>query len=676
MITDNLVQAYLDDFNKILVTIDKTFCQGKTDKIYLLDQEKAIELTILENNCDDLVSYYYCDVNYEIEIGKEYEVMVQNARRTPLQYRFVVKQPKFEEKYTYDGNDLGSIVNDNMTTFTLWAPTASEVKLVMKYKDQKLNYDMNRKECGVYHLKFDRDLSGATYFYLVKVNGNYNEVIDPYAKLSLPNGKESVVFDMKRLKQNQVKMADFKNYTDAIIYEVSVQDYTKEKTFKAMSEDLDYLKDLKITHVQLQPVNDFYSVNEYHKDLYYNWGYDPIQYQVLEGSYSSNLIDPKQVVLDFSTLVNKMHQKGLRCVIDVVFNHMYSVGLSPLEKAVPYYYFRWDAGRLSDSTGCGNELESRSKMVSKLIIDTLEYFVKQFDVDGFRFDLMSVIDIETMKIVTERLKKLKPELMLYGEGWVMNSSLPNDKQSNSVNRNKLNQLAFFNDTYRDVIKGSTFKKEDKGYLSGQYNFVNTACDCLKGLLYTNVNQTINYVECHDNMTSFDKLRCCCVGETIDEIIARAKLLLGTVILSQGVPFIHAGQEFCGSKDLIDNTYNDIKHNILNKSDRYKYQDVVNYVKDMIEIRQRFKIAKTGSDVIFDVSVSSLKSSIEYKIKNCLNNQTMIILINPTLKEFDYYFNDPLMLHFMKDEKTHQLLTSYFTVPALSICVLGSDINDK
>ena len=443
-----------------------------------------------------------------------------------------------------------------------------------------------------------------------------------------------------------------------------------------MISRLPYLKDLGITSLQLMPVNDFGSVDENNPELFYNWGYDPVQYFALEGSYSSNVSEPLQILTDFRDLVLEAHRQCIRINLDVVFNHVYYLKTSIFNQTVPYYFFRYDSeGRLCDGTYCGNDVDSGKYMVRKYIIDVLKYFVSQFDVDGFRFDLMGILDVETMNQAYETLRALKSDVMLYGEGWKMNTALKEEEMACSSNSSLMKQIAFFNDSFRDTIKGSTFDAALKGYATGKKNLTEEACDLMKGATYSRAEQSVNYVECHDDMTVYDKLAVCCREEDEDRINDRVKLLLGMVILAQGIPFIHSGQEFCRSKYGMSNTYNQPDSvNKLKEEDKEKHRDIISHVKTLINIRRKYRINKNADHIETDVETEAVRGVIIYKVASCSGNTDLTIIINPTDKTFDYRFDGYQKLLF-DGQRNPGIVGSIVCVRPVSITILGSNIDD-
>ncbi len=369
---------------------------------------------------------HYKVITYELELvnpfvlGSNYKVSLQNFGQVPLNVSEATTWPTFDKDYFYSG-ELGPIYTKEQTTFRLWAPLASRV--ILKYRhpheEQFLYRKLKRIENGVYEYVLKGDQEGLPYTYLVLNNGVEEEVSDPYAKSSGPNARHSYVIDLNKLAYDfkEDKLPKFSKPSEAIIYETSIRDQTVDErtdivhkaTFYGMSEKgrkvkgvypagFDYLKSLGITHLQLMPVFDFETVDEVNKWDSYNWGYDPQQYFILEGSYARDPYDPYNRIKDFQMMVDTYHEAGIRIVLDAVFNHVYNYETSYFEKIVPNYYFRKTSeGIISNGSGVGNDFATERPMNSRFILDIVRYFVTTFGIDGFRFDLMGLIDSATIK---------------------------------------------------------------------------------------------------------------------------------------------------------------------------------------------------------------------------------------------------------------------------------------
>ena len=648
------ISAFLDDYNQITCTISRSFNEGKAERFTLLNGDEATDLPI-ESFWEDGGRIIYRLSCPDLQIGRSYQVMGPNGYTVELVYRFIVKSERFNREFAYEGDDLGCRREGDETVFRLWAPTSSEVVMVLDGQYHK----MVRKEKGVYAQSFRGDLSGRSYHYLVRVNGEVLQANDPYGRASLANSRESVVFFPRPLEPVEVRRRE------PVIYEVSVRDYSEAGTFAGFGENLEYLKQLGVSHVQLLPVNDFGSVNECHPELSYNWGYDPVNYQVLEGSYSSDPNRPERAAEDFAALVRKIHENGMKVNLDVVFNHVYSVQRSSFHRTVPYYWFRYHGERLADGTYCGNEVDSEMAMVRKYIIDTCRYYVSQFDVDGFRFDLMGFLDVETMKQLRESLNELKPGIMLYGEGWNMNTAV-RSKEACMDNHQLFEGIGFFNDVFRDVLKGSTFDDRAPGYGSGDVAKADEMIEAMKGQRFGDKKRSINYAECHDNLTLFDKLKDCCPEDSEYQLRERQKLITTVVLLSQGVSLLHGGQEFCMSKENRHNNYN--TGDLINKMTEEKkqpYREVIDYVRDVIELKNRKRIGDNRN-----VSFINDDGVILYGVND------LLIIINPTQQNQLYTFAGKKKLLLDRKGKGEPVISASWTVEPLSVMVLEEIRDDQ
>ncbi len=533
----------------------------------------------------------------------------------------------------YKGNDLGLTYSKTQSSFRIWAPTAEKAQLIL-YKEgmdgvAESTVEMKKAVDGVWFSQVRGDLKGKFYVFRVQINGKWlNEVPDPYAKAVGVNGKRAVVVDLKETNpvgwQND-KSPAFKNKTDAIIYELHVRDAsiaensgiknkgkylglteTGTKNAGGLSTGLDHIKDLGITHVHLLPVFDFYSIDENKLDTpQYNWGYDPLNYNVPDGSFSTNPYDGVTRIKEFKQMVQALHKNGLRVVMDVVYNHTRLTEDSYFNQLVPGYYYRQTKdGKFSNATACGNETASERYMMRKFMLESVLYWVKEYHIDGFRFDLMGVHDIETMNLISRELHKIKPDILLYGEGWTAGSSpLPDSLRALKKYAYKLDRIAVFSDDIRDGIKGSVFEHEDKGFASGKPGMEESirfgiVASCRHPQVdYSEVNyskaaysaqpwNTITYCECHDNHVLWDKLAISAKNVTEADRQEMDKLAMSIVLTSQGISFLHAGTEFLRTKKGVENSFESADSiNAMDWSLKTKNKEIFEYVKALIKLRK-------------------------------------------------------------------------------------------
>ncbi|WP_317311859.1 type I pullulanase [Clostridium thermobutyricum] len=555
---------------------------------------------------------------------------------------------EFKNLYHFNGM-LGAIYRKEETMFRLWTPVAKEVKVKIYEKEGKNNFkflfekklsDLN----GIFEGIILGDLSGKYYRYVVNINDKIQEVVDPYSKAVSINGIYGMIIDLEKTNPegwtNDIK-PELKSPVDSIIYETHVRDFTidinsgvknkgkfigliEENTkYKDVSTGLEHLKELGITHLHLLPVFDYKTVDEEKESGEYNWGYDPLNYNSLEGSYSLNPYNGEERIKEFKEMILNLHKSGIRVVMDVVYNHVFQVENSNFEKIIPMYYFRekYD-GSFSNGSGCGNETASERSMVKKFILDSILYYTEEYHIDGFRFDLMGLHDIDMMKEIRLELDKIDKSIIIYGEGWVGGeSALDYNNRSIKDNIYKFGQMqiAAFNDDIRDAVKGNVFDENNRGFASGGIGY----CEKLKSGIVASTRhnevyykwwanepyQTINYSSSHDNYTLWDKLQKSLNYVSEDEKIKINKLIATIILTSQGIPFIHSGEEFLRTKispdgQLIENSYNSGDNvNKLDWNRKIKYKDVFEYYKKLINLRKNHKIFRMDKMAEIEENIS-------------------------------------------------------------------------
>lgn len=631
---ESYIKAKLTSLNKINVLLFTGINKREHFDFCLYKDNEILEkLTPVKQTFQNNIHMYELSLSENYEFGHNYSLYVSEFPMVSIDVSSITELKKFDELFYYDGNDLGVTYSKEETLFALWAPLASDVVLKIENDIGGFSfYNMQRTPEGVYRILLKGDYKNKKYHYLVTNSGVTRETNDPYGKGVSLNSTYSVVIDLTELdnieKIEPTNKID--NYVDSIIYELNVRDFSEHNgsnivnkgKFLGLIEEnrttkkginpvgLDYLKFLGITHIQLQPVLDFRGVDDINVSKSYNWGYDPISLFAIEGSYSINPEDAISRLKELKQMVATLHKNNIRVNLDVVYNHIYDYMSSSLEKVVPNYYFRRrENGQISNASGCGNDIKSERKMVSKMIVDSLTYLLKTFDVDGFRFDLMGLIDIDTINLAYEKCKAIKPDIMFYGEGWDMGFELPKNKKAAAYNYALLPNVAFFNDTYRNVMDGSLFKDRinDVGFIGGNnchlhdvnYVFHGSCCnyESLKAR-FDNANRSINYVECHDNLTLFDKLSAC-LNESEEVILNKIKFANKLLMLSFGVPFIHMGQEIGQSKGGNDNTYNVTKVNNFDFNLLDERFDMATSMKMAVQLRKEINYTKyyDSKDVI-------------------------------------------------------------------------------
>lgn len=525
----------------------------------------------------------------------------------------------------YDG-PLGAFYTPEQTEFYVWSPVSKRVELLL-YEDYTQTepskiVEMQRKEKGVWYARVERNLEGWFYRYRYHSYGRVREGVDPYAKALSLKGKFGAIVDLSKTNPeswDEDSFVKLDSYVDAIIYEIHIADTTGSITsnvknkcsYLGLTEEgtrgpngvttgLDHIKELGVTHVHILPILDFHTGDEENRDFEkrYNWGYDPYHYMVPEGCYSLNPKDPATRIYEVKKMVQTLHRNNIGVILDVVFPHTYAVGEgSVLDTAVPYYYYRiTKSGDYLDETGCGNTTNSERLMMRRYIVDVLTHWVKEYHIDGFRFDQMGLIDRETMALVEKVLRQLNPNVILYGEPWGGWGAKIRFGKSQILDL----RIAAFNDSFRDALRGSVFNATAKGFLMGALGKENLVKRGVVGSInYDNriivdfaesPERTINYVACHDNHTLWDKNFLAAKADkrewSEEELKSAQKLAAAILLTSQGIPFLHAGQDFCRTKNFNDNSYNaPISLNALDYERKARFIDVFEYHKGLIKLRK-------------------------------------------------------------------------------------------
>lgn len=562
-----------------------------------------------------------------------------------------------DARYYYDENDLGVNFNKDFSIFKIWAPLAKDVQLIL-HDDI---YKMKKGNKGVWEIKINGDLHGEFYNYYISQDGKkYEEIVDPYATSLSVNGKKGAIVDFKRTNPDswKNKKPELNHHVDSIIYELHIRDisiddnsgiknkgkYLGLSEKNTISKDgiktgLSHIKELGVTHIQIMPVYDFATVDET-KENEYNWGYDPENFNALDGSYSTDPYDPTARIYEFKEMIQNIHDEGIRVIMDVVYNHVYKVEKSNFEKIFSGYYFRKNKDdEFYNGSGCGNEVASERKMVRKFITDSVLHWAKEYNLDGFRFDLMGLIDIETMNEIRLKLDKIDPSIIIIGEGWEMGEALKFEDKSCLWNAKYLPDIGQFNDDFRDGIRGDNFDAKSLGFVGGNYKYKNKILrGIVGGIEYSNnikhldnifPNQIVNYVEVHDNHTLYDKLK---LSIEDDKLAKKAHILGSTIaILSQGITFIHSGQEILRTKKGEHNTYN--MGDEINKYDwsrKYKYLKEFNYIKDIIKLKKKHSSFRLNSkeEIREKLKIIDTKDSIiSYYIENPNDKWKYILVIH-------------------------------------------------
>lgn len=555
------------------------------------------------------------------------------ALMTPLHAAAQDMESVYSTYPVYTGDDLELTVNKNGTHFRLWSPRAEAVRLNIYPTDRNSTaervVDMTKGENGTWTASFPEKLYGSFYTFQIKDNGKWlDETPGIYAKAVGTNGERAAIIDFSTTNP-QGWEADhgpaLKHINDAVLYEMHHRDFsvhpssgivnkgkflalTEKGTHNATGEatGIDHLKELGVTHVHILPSYDYNSVDESNLPANkYNWGYDPMNYNSPEGSYSTNPADPAVRVKEMKEMIKALHDAGIGVVMDVVYNHTAENDGSNFSLTAPGYFYRHRPdGSYSDASGCGNETASDREMMRDFIVNSVKYWAKEYHIDGFRFDLMAIHDTETMNEVTKALKEISPDIFVYGEGWTAGDSpLPAERRALKENVSKMPDVAVFSDDIRDAVKGHYSDAADRGFATGKPGNEETVKIGIVGATahpqvdYSKGNnskfpyasaptQVINYVSCHDDLMLTDKLRKSMPEATDAERMRAAKLAQTIILTSQGTPFIWTGEEIFRDKKGVHNSYNSPDSiNAIDWSLKHKNNDQFRYYQELIKLRK-------------------------------------------------------------------------------------------
>lgn len=569
---------------------------------------------------------YMLTLSEELDGAKSYSVTYGDTAYN-INMPIIYSTEEFENKYTYTGDDLGYTYTKEKTSFRVWAPTAEKMSIkrfesgTAAQNDLIEEVEMTPDVNGTWVCEVNGDLNGTYYTYAVTIDGKTSTVMDPYARSSGANGKRSMVLDLDSTDpegwdKDTNPNADL-GITDAIIYETHVRDFTVgpdngitnqgkflgvcetgTTTASGIKTGLDHIKELGVTHLHILPMYDFGSLDETTKaNGVYNWGYDPQNYNIPEGTYSTDPYNGEVRVSEMKQMVKGLHDNGISVVMDVVYNHVFSAKDFCFNQLVPGYFSRiTEEGSYSSGSGCGNDTATERSMVKKYIVDSVNYWADEYHIDGFRFDLVGLMDTDTINEIVTTVHETHPDVIFYGEGWSLTTLVTKDDVTlaTQVNSEETPDFSYFNDTIRDGLKGSVFDT-GAGFVSGASGFESKITRCFKGLdnWCINPTQTINYASCHDNNTLYDRLRLSRSDASDEEIIKMNNLAASVYILAEGTPFMQAGEEMLRTKTNSDGTYNSNSYNAgddvnlidWSSLEDPKYVAVFEYYKGLIAFRK-------------------------------------------------------------------------------------------
>jgi pullulanase len=665
-----------DRINFVQFTDDRTIEFTATTSV------EETQITLYKNDVELTISSYVgagndgvITIGEDVDLTNRYHLEIdfdaENSDRSMVRFDGFYDSQAFNQAFYYDG-DLGAIYEPNQTTFRLWAPISESVSVNLYTKGHTASqedylgvagvdnpYDtiaMTSIGQGVFEVVVDGDLDGVYYTYTIVNDGVTHEVVDPYAYSAGINGKRGMVIDFSNTNPNGWSYGDrpdtMTNYTDAIVYEIHVRDLTSHEswngteayrgkflgltergtTYQGVTTGLDHIIDLGVTHVQFVPIFDHGIINEtrLNDESYYgihdgifNWGYMPENFNVIEGSYSTDPYNGHTRGEELKTMIQTFHDNDIRVIMDVVYNHTGKSADSNFDLILPGYYFRMNEdGTFSNGSGTGNETASERAMMRKYIVDSLLFWTEEYNIDGYRFDLMALHDVDTMNQVKAALHAIDPTIIIYGEPWTGGDTpLPFDERAWVHTIDEIEGVGIFNDKTRDGIKGSVFQEEGTGFVQGNLSKDN---DLIYGILGgmssgANPTQTVNYVTAHDNNTLYDKLRLSTTDLTMNQLTMMQRQSNAIVLTSQGIAFLHGGVEIMRTKPCVEggntcDSENRFDHNSYRSPDetnQYDWQwkvdhiETFNYYKNLIELRKAKDVFRLSTRTEIDNQVSVL-----------------------------------------------------------------------
>lgn len=666
--------------------------------------EKDFEITL--NNPINLKNIYEVELIFEENISKKV-----------VSLRKLYDTDEYNNEFYYDGQ-LGLIFSKTKSTFRLWSPISEKVNLNL-YNQGHPNYtnegirneektpyrqiEMNKIEKGVHEIVVNEDLGGKYYTFELHYGGNKYEIIDPYAYSTGANGERALIVDFAKANpegwEYDKRPSNFKNMTDYILYEAHIRDLTShdswggkkeyagkflgltqentffEKNGKRVKTGLDHLEELGINAIHLLPIADYGMIDEtklkdqdYIKNNGYNWGYMPINFNTPEGSFSTNPFDGYSRIREMKQMIQALHDKNIRVILDVVYNHTGKTDDSQFQLSMPNYYYRqWDNGSFSNGSGTGNETASERKMFQKFMIDSILYWAKEYNIGGFRFDLMGLHDVETMNIIREKINEIDPTIILYGEPWSASSSpYPSDKLANKENMHKLTEIASFNDNSRDAVKYAWAKGYHNEQQFASIKYAIAGGTKMQGVyidFHKKPTKIINYVTSHDDGTLVDINLVSNNIEDINKLARFQKQQNAFFLLGQGIPFLAGGVEMMRSKDVKpgipfgnDNRVSKGKafnsYNLPDSVNQYDYEDKLNhldvfeYYKNLIKLRKLLPNLRLENSNLVQEKLSFFKVGkidLSYRIKGDSKNSEIVVIHNGKEKTLFTADKDYIML---------------------------------
>ena len=713
--------AGMVDFDKIQYSISPECIISDAAKIKVYEGEREIAVLSVTNIGEE-VDTAIIEVAEPLDICGSYRVAIEGYGEKIVVPTNVFDTESFILHYTYNGKDLGATINGDNTTFKLWAPTAS--KVVLNLFSNGNEGEANKK---IEMTKGDRGLwshtetcgHGTYYTYTVTTVVGTQDAVDPYAKAVGLNGERGMVVDLSKTNPDGWDCHSFNNemksFSDAIIWEVHVRDFSNKIAksnykgkYLAFTErglvnehgvpvGIDYLVDLGITHVHLLPVYDYATVDEANPDSEFNWGYDPKNYDSPDGSYSTDPYHGDARIKEYKQMVMGLHNAGIAVVMDMVYNHTYSAN-SSFNRIVPYYYYRFEEnGENCSESGCGNDTASERFMYGKFMVDSTGYWVKEYKLDGLRFDLMGMHDLATMQGVEKAVHTVNPKAIIYGEGWDMGKTIDGSDRAIQANISKIvahndaiGTIAVFNDVIRDGLKGSVFIDDSQGYISGD------GAESFPAVLFgiqggsgendgwqVDNAMVVNYMSAHDNNTLWDKLAMSNPDDSKETRFAMNRLGATMLMISKGLVFFQAGEEMLRSKPVGDGTFDENSYkssdeiNNINWSllkDGSLEMEMFKFYKGLIEMRKAYPIFTDNSTEVSGELIDELDGRAYITVED-KNDGKLLVVINPTAHAMTYELDSAWNMicdGTTAGAKVIETVSKKVEIPCYSAVVLAND----
>jgi pullulanase len=664
-----VLHAFLEGSNIIVVKLSEVFSEPvQPDACLVVDQTTGEQLAVAEvaffGNvpASDLLAVTLEELPDVTHIlGFE----LQEHGRAIVTPRNVLN----DARYYYGGNDLGASYTPNATAFRVWAPTASAVSVLLYNSETgpltKL-VEMHPSEGGTWYVQVQQNVLYWYYLYLVTIHGSTQTAVDPYARALAVNAGRAMIVDLQETHPagwEHDKYVSLAHPVDAIIYELHVRDFsiavnsgmTYQGQYLAFTEEgtkgpegvstgVDSLKELGITHVQVLPIEEFASIDEYVPGQY-NWGYDPRNFNVPEGAYATTPHGLARIK-ECKRMVQSLHRAGIGVVMDVVYNHTFAVRDSDFDRLVPQYYYRTNyAGYYTNGSGVGNELATERPMVQKFVCDSLMYWAWEYHIDGFRFDLMALLGTETMQKIAQDLHSINPAALIYGEPWTgSGSELPGEQLLTKGCQKGLG-IGVFNDGLRNALAGSVFDGGTQGFVTGATDLIDAINKAVEGSINeftAGPGETINYVTSHDNYTLWDKIAYSNGQDSEEDRIKMDELAQAVIMTAQGVAFMQGGEEFLRTKHGNNNSYN--AGDAINAFDwgrKAQYKEVFDYYTGLIRLRRNhpaFRLPTAEAIQQHLAFVTSPLNTVAFELRGSANGDSwasILVIYNPNRYEVTF-----------------------------------------